>query len=205
MSSKDRCFPTAAIILAAGEARRMGRAKQLLPLGSGTLLSHSIDNALEAGFDPVIVVVGANADAIQAAIAAKPVEIVRNNLWQTGMGSSISAGVRYHQQLQADSAAVGLLLSDQPLVTATHLVQMRRSLIDSGAPIVAAEYNGTVGVPALFRRQLLPQLAALRGEGGAKPLLRDPRIVRFPLSEAAVDIDTPEDFSKLKSSGHERS
>lgn len=175
----------------------MGQAKQLLPLGSGTLLSRAIDTALEAGLDPVIVVVGANADAVQSAIAAKRVEIVRNTLWHTGMGSSIAAGVRHHQGLEADSAAVAILLADQPLVTADHLKQMRRVLLDSGALTVAAEYNRTVGVPAFFRRQLLPRLAALSGEGGAKPLLRDTATVRFPLPEAATDIDTPEDFAHL--------
>jgi molybdenum cofactor cytidylyltransferase len=195
VKERDRCFPTAAIILAAGEARRMGSAKQLLPLGSGTLLSHAVDTAIEAGLNPVIVVVGANAEAVQSAVASRRVEIVRNGLWSTGMGSSIAAGVRHHQRLEAESAAIALLLADQPLVTAIHLKQMRRLLLDSAAPVVAAEYNGTVGVPAFFRRQLLTRLAELNGEAGAKPLLRDS--VRFPLPEAGADIDTPEDFSKL--------
>lgn len=198
MNHPDLCFPTAAIILAAGEARRMGRTKQLLPLGTGTLITHVIDTAVDAGFRPIIVVVGANADCVQASIAVKPVEIVRNSQWQNGMGSSVAAGVRQHQQMHADSAAVAILLADQPLVTAEHLVRMRRLMLDSGAPIVAAEYNGTVGVPALFRRQLLSQLAALTGEGGAKLLLRDPKTVRFELSEAATDIDTPEDLSAFE-------
>lgn len=197
MNERDRCFPTAAIILAAGEARRMGHVKQLLPFGSGTLLTRAIDTAIDAGLAPVIVVVGANAEVVQSTIAAKHVEIVRNTLWQTGMGSSIAAGVRRHQELEADSGALAVLLADQPLVTSDHLRRMRRLLLDSGASTVAAEYNGTVGVPAFFRRQLLPRLAALSGEGGAKPLLRDSATVPFPLPEAAIDIDTPEDFSRV--------
>ncbi len=175
----------------------MGRPKQVLPLGNGTLVSHAVDVALGAGCKPVIVVVGAQPDVVQAALAAKPVEIVRNTNWQSGMGSSICAGVKLHQELQAESAAVVILLADQPLITADHVVQMRRLLISSGASVVAAEYNGTVGVPAIFTRQMLPQLAALHGEGGAKLLLRDPNTVRFTLAEAATDIDTPEDFAAL--------
>jgi molybdenum cofactor cytidylyltransferase len=197
LNSAPTCFTVAAIILAAGEARRMGRTKQLLPLGKGTLVSHTVEVALGAGFTPVIVVVGAEAAVVQAAIAAKPVEIAHNNNWRSGMGSSISAGVCQLQQLQAESAAVAILLADQPLVTSEHLTQMKRLLVTSGAPIIAAEYNGTVGVPALFRRQFLPQLAALTGEGGAKPLLRDARTVRFELPEAATDIDTPADLPAL--------
>jgi molybdenum cofactor cytidylyltransferase len=175
----------------------MGRAKQLIPFGEGTLVGHAIDTALEAGFAPVIVVVGAQANLVQAAIAAKPVEIAHNSAWQSGMGSSIAAGVRHHQQLQAESAAIAILLADQPLVTANHLLEMKRLLLRSGAPAVAAEYNGTMGVPALFRRALLPQLGALAGEGGAKTLLRDPHTVRFDLPEAGTDIDTPDDLAAL--------
>jgi molybdenum cofactor cytidylyltransferase len=192
------CFPVAAIILAAGEARRMGQTKQLIPFGKGTLVSHAIDTALAAGFAPVIVVVGAQADLVQASIATKPVEIAYNSAWRSGMGSSIAAGVRQHQQLQAESAAVAILLADQPLVTTNHLLEMKRLLLTSGAPVVAAEYNGTVGVPALFRRTLLSQLAALSGEAGAKGLLRDPKAVRFDLPEAGTDIDTPADLAAFE-------
>lgn len=197
MNSARTCFTVAAVVLAAGEARRMGRTKQILPLGKGTLVSHSVEVALDAGFAPVIVVVGAEAALVQAAVAAKPVEIAHNENWRTGMGSSIAAGIRQLQQLQAESAAVAILLTDQPLVTSDHLIRMKRLLVTSGAPAVAAEYNGTIGVPALFRRQLLPRLVALTGEGGAKPLLRDPGTVRFELPEAAIDIDTPADLPAL--------
>ena len=175
----------------------MGQTKQLIPLGKGTLVSHAIDVAVQAGFGPVIVVVGAQADLIQASIATKPVEIAHNSAWRSGMASSIAAGVRHHQQLGAESAAIAILLADQPLVTADHLLAMKRSLLSSGAPVVAAQYSGTVGVPALFRRALLSQLVSLTGEGGAKGLLRDPRTVPFELPEAGTDIDTPADLAAL--------
>jgi molybdenum cofactor cytidylyltransferase len=197
-------FPVAAIILAAGEARRMGELKQLLPFGNGTLLSHAIDTATASGFDPIIVVVGADASAVQASVASKRIEIVRNPKWQTGMGSSISAGVRRLSELGAESAAVAVLLGDQPLVTPRHLQEMRGLLNAAGGySIVAAQYSGKPGVPAFFRRHLFSRLASLEPEAGAKTLLLDTelKVTHYPLPEAAVDIDTPADFAALRESG----
>jgi molybdenum cofactor cytidylyltransferase len=186
-----------AIVLAAGAATRMGRLKQLLPYRGRTLVEHSVRHAIEAGFKPVIVVVGAEAEAVAAALAAEPVVIARNVAWESGMGSSIATGMRYLDA--TDSDAVAILLADQPLVTSNHLVSMASLL---GAPhvrIVAAEYNGTLGVPALFKREIFPLLSALPPEAGARHLLRGSRaeIRAYPLPEAAMDIDTPEDFEAL--------
>ncbi len=177
----------------------MGTLKQLLPFGNGTLLGHAIDVAGEAGFAPIIVVVGADAEAVQSSIASKPVEIVQNPAWKIGMGSSIHAGVRRFQELGLDSAAIAILVGDQPLVTPAHLKDMRKLLNASGASVVAAEYGGTLGVPALFRRNLISRLLSIPAPAGAKSVLTDPslKIASFPLPEAAVDVDTPQEFASL--------
>jgi molybdenum cofactor cytidylyltransferase len=193
------CYPVAAIILAAGAATRMGQLKQLLPYRGGTLIEHCIQEARSAGFDPVIVVVGAQAEAVRARIAKYPVEIVENKAWAKGMGTSVVAGVQALQALGAESAGVALLVADQPLVAAAHLAAMRTGLAHTRASAVAAEYNGTLGVPALFKRAMLPELATLPPETGARALLRSTgmQVEAFPLSEAASDIDTPQDFAAL--------
>lgn len=180
----------------------MGKLKQLLPYRGRTLVEHSIQQALEAGFHPIVVVVGAESEAVRSAIAAQPVEIVQNDEWQSGMGSSIAAGVRKLQDSDAESAAVAILLSDQPLVTSAHLEAMRTLLHTRENPVVAAQYSGTIGVPALFKRELFSLLAALPPEAGARYLLRDSalRVTEFPLPEAAADVDTPADFAKLENS-----
>jgi molybdenum cofactor cytidylyltransferase len=185
----------AAVILAAGAASRMGRLKQLLPFAGGTLLGHTIDQALAAGFAPLVVVVGSQAAAVRAAISSKPVEIVTNQGWQTGLGSSIAAGVNHLPPV----AAVALLTGDQPLVNANHLQSMLQLFSTSDADAVAAEYGETVGVPAIFKPRLLPRLRQLPPSAGAKALLQAAgiRVIRFPLPEAAVDIDTPEDWTRL--------
>ncbi len=181
----------------------MGRLKQLVRYGDRTLVQHCVKQAIEAGFGPVIVVVGAEADAVRAAVAAQPVEIAQNRHWQLGMGSSLAAGVQQLQELAGQSAAVAILLADQPLVTANHLKEMRRLLYTEPAPIVAAEYNGTLGVPALFKRELFATLASLPPDAGARHVLRDSgfAVTAFPLAEAAVDIDTPEDLAALSARG----
>lgn len=186
-------------MLAAGSASRMGKLKQLLPYASRTFVTHAVEQAIRAGFGPVVVVVGAEADAVRAALATQPVEIAQNDSWQLGMGSSLTAGVKHLEEVSPNSAAVAVLLADQPLVTADHLTRMRQLLYFEAAPIVAAEYNNTLGVPALFKRELFATLASLAPDAGARHLLRDARfaVTPFALPEAASDIDTPEDLLAL--------
>ena len=178
----------------------MGRLKQLLSYAGRTLVEHAVRQALEAGFAPVIVVIGAEAQALRAALASKHVEIVENENWPLGMGSSLAAGTHHLQTLDTDSAALAVLLADQPLVTAAHLIAMRRLLHTGHAVAVAAQYNGALGVPALFKREMFGRLASLRPEAGARDLLRNQEfdVAAFPLPEAAMDIDTPADFAALE-------
>ena len=199
MTSLAAQAPIAAILLAAGEAQRMGRPKQLLPFENGTLLTHAIDTAERAQFNPLIVVLGAQAEAVEKSIAAKQVQIVRNPGWQAGMGSSISTGVKHLQKMTADSLALAILLGDQPRVTERHLEGMRKKFLGSDAVIVAAEYKGSLGVPAIFGRLLFERLASLKPDAGAKSILSSPefKIESYQLPEAAIDIDTPEDFAAL--------
>lgn len=191
--------PVAAIILAAGAATRMGSLKQLLVHKGKPLVQLAIEQARGAGFSPVLVVVGAEADAVRAAIAAQPVEVVQNVSWRAGMGSSVAAGIKYLQRDGTESFAVAILLADQPLVRAEHLIRMRHLLSTQRAPIVAARYGDTLGVPALFKRNLFGLLASLPVDAGARHLLRDAglSVTEFELPEAAADIDTPEDFKAL--------
>ena len=186
----------AAVVLAAGAATRMGKLKQLLPYRGRTFVQHAITEALEAQFDPVIVVVGAEAEAVQAAIAKESVHVVYNEHWKLGMGSSLSAGVKRVQREAFESAAIAVTLADQPLVTAEHLRSMRRQVHLSGASVVAAQYNDTMGVPAIFARKMFGALLTLPPEAGARHLLRQPglSVKPFPLPEAAMDIDTPDDL-----------
>jgi CTP:molybdopterin cytidylyltransferase MocA len=128
------------------------------------------------------------------------VQIAENPDWALGMGSSIACGMRALEQRGFAVNAVAVLLADQPLVKASHLIRMRAAL-EPNCIAVAAEYGGSVGVPAIFSREVFEELLSLPPEGGAKQLLRqlDADVARFPLPEAAADIDTPEDYARLTS------
>jgi molybdenum cofactor cytidylyltransferase len=193
-------MPAAAIILAAGSASRMGSLKQLLPYGNGTLLTHSIQQAQQAGFDRIIVVVGAESERVRSSLTGQPVEIAFNENWEVGMGSSIAAGLQRFRTAEPLLPVLGILLADQPGVSAAHLLAMREELESTARAAVAAEYANRLGVPALFREELYALLAALPPESGAKYLLRDSGVAvsAFPLPEAATDIDTPSDFAALE-------
>ncbi|MBV9302853.1 MAG: nucleotidyltransferase family protein [Acidobacteriaceae bacterium] len=182
----------------------MGTLKQLLFYSGKTLLQHSIDEAADAGFCPIVVVVGSGAEEIRRLVSGA-IQIVENKKWQTGMGSSIVAGMRALLNHSEPVSAVALLVADQPLVKANHLSAML-GLLGADAEIVAAEYSGTVGVPALFTREWFEALLALSPEEGARTLLRggSTKIARFPLPEAAVDLDTREDFENFTSAVQSR-
>lgn len=178
----------------------MGHLKQLLAYRTSTFIRHAIEQANDAGFAPLIVVVGAESAQVRASIAALPVEITENSDWQLGMGSSIASGMRRLQAIAPETAAVAIVLADQPLVTAGHLRSMH-SLLSPDYSAVAAEYGGSIGVPALFQRKLFSTLLSLAPDAGAKQLLRQlgDSVRPFPLPEAETDIDTPEDYARLTS------
>jgi molybdenum cofactor cytidylyltransferase len=188
-----------ALILAAGAASRMGRAKQLLEFRGHSLLEHAIEQASLAGFNPLVIVLGAHAAEIQPALAGQMVEVVLNEEWQSGMGSSLTRGLARLREIAPRLSALAVLLADQPRIRADHLQGMWRLFEKQGCVCVAAEYSGTLGAPAIFRENQFAALAALPPESGAGQLLRssDMPVCRYPLPEAAIDVDTPEDYAAL--------
>jgi len=189
----------AAVILAAGQSERLGRAKQLLTYRGRTLLRHVVDCALEAGCDPVFVVLGARADEIKPQLENLQVELVTNEDWSEGIGSSVRTGVEAVANQRPETRAVLLLTCDQPRITPALVRQIGERFEAGGARIIACEYAGTVGVPALFDRALFPELLAVSGSIGAKPLLEAHAadVVRLPWPDGALDIDHPDDYVKL--------
>ena len=188
-----------AVILAAGASTRMKRVKQTLLFRGRTLVDNAIQQATQAGFTPVVVVLGAHAGAVRQAVAITSAEIVLNQEWQRGMGSSISVGVRKILELAPELDTLAVLLADQPLVTSDHLKEMRSLFQLQAVSIVAARYAGTLGVPALFNRSQVTKLLTLSPEAGARALLREggAELQPYDLPEAACDIDTPDDFAAL--------
>ncbi len=190
------------IILAAGVSARMGRPKQLLTYGSRTLLRHAAETALASVCRPVLVVLGAYADQLHSEIDDLPVQQVVNERWAEGMGSSIRAGLEAlkHYDRAGAAKAVVLMLCDQPFVTAAVINDLVMAYRSSGKGIIASEYGGTMGVPALFGREYFAELAALSGATGAKQIIaaHASEVVRVPFPKGITDVDTPEDYLQLQ-------
>jgi molybdenum cofactor cytidylyltransferase len=179
----------------------MGLLKQLLPFGQGTLLTNTIHQAQNAGFERIAVVVGAEAARVTDAISQEAVEVIENPDWEMGMGSSIRAGIKGICQRWPLPNVIAILVADQPLIESRHLLSMRELQKQTNASIVAAEYGSHYGVPALFAPDLFAKLETLPPDAGARNLLRggEVQLVGYPLPEAETDIDTPDDFAALKS------
>lgn len=191
--------PVAAVVLAAGAARRLGAVKQLLRDEHDVPLTARVATvALEAGCDPVLVVTGSAADAVEAAVRetlgddARRATFVRNAAWADGLSTSIRAGI----EAAGDAGAVLLLAADQPAVTADHLRALLAAYVRQGSRVVSS-YDGARGIPAVWPRADFAALCALRGDRGAKALLRgdEPAI---PLADGALDLDTPEDVYRWR-------
>ena len=188
-----------AIVLAAGGSTRLGRPKQLAQFRGRSLLRGACEAVLEAGASPVVPVLGAAADACEAELAGLPVKTARNAQWQTGMASSIATGLDALASEGSPADAVLICLCDQPHVKAEALRELIRLHESSGAAIVASEYGGVLGAPALFATRCFEALRGLRGDEGARKLfLKFADEVRVVSHQAAAfDVDTPEDYERL--------
>ena len=186
-----------AIVLAAGASTRFGSAKQLVRIAGRPLLHTAVARAVEIAGSAVTVVLGAHAAELSPLLSHSQSSVVINRDWREGIASSIRTGVA---RLPASCTAVLLTLVDQPAVTAEDLKRLVGAWKRQSEHIVAARYGNTTGVPAIFPRSTFSDLAALRGDVGARVLLqRNPdRVVRVPMPSAALDIDTPEDLLSLE-------
>jgi len=192
---------TGVIILAAGESARLGQPKQNLVFGDKTLLQKSVETALASVCEPIIVVLGANAQVIRPAISHYPVNIVHNANWAEGMASSIRLGVAEAKK-NPQVTSVILMLCDQPFVSTGLLNELATAGAEND--IVACVYNNTAGVPALFTARYLEQLQLLTGDEGAKHLLLKygEEVLYIPFPMGGVDIDMMDDYEKLKRAGN---
>ncbi len=183
------------MVLAAGGSTRLGEPKQLIEFRGEPLVRRAARAASEAGADPVFVVLGCEEARIACALeGVASVAIVQNERWRDGLASSLVAGMREVLRLDRRADAVLIMAADQPLVGAIELCRLLDGLKE-GHRIVAAEYDETVGVPAVIGCEHLAALLALEGDAGAGRWLRAQggAVRRIHMEEAAVDIDTASD------------
>jgi molybdenum cofactor cytidylyltransferase len=188
-----------AVVLAAGSSSRMGSPKQTLQFRGESLLRRAAQAAISAGCYPVIVVTGAHSKLSRRELEGLDVREVFNASWETGMASSVRVGLEGIISTDRDADAAVLLLCDQPHVTADVISGLVAAYRSTGSPLIASTYGGTFGVPALFSRTLFAELTQLEGKSGAKEVIKrhcaEAHFLPFPCGE--VDVDTPDDFSRL--------
>jgi molybdenum cofactor cytidylyltransferase len=184
-----------AILLAAGESKRMGKPKQLMPLGKSTLLEQAIDNLLDSSVDEVIVVLGHKAREISKTIVSRPVSIALNPDYRQGMSTSIIAGLK---RVNLRSQGVLLALGDQPLVESGTINQLIEAFNNHDKGIAVPTHQGRRGNPVIFDLKHKPELLKLKGDIGGREIIKNhpDDVLEVPVDSESVisDIDTKEDY-----------
>lgn len=184
---------TAGLILAAGLGRRFGGGKMLADVGGRPMLQHVIDLAAAADLDPVVVVVGNDADQLDSAIDWRGDSRVRNPDPSRGIASSVRLGLA---ALPLSNRVI-VLLGDQPHLTVEQVGTLTQAPRDPGRPIVVPRYEGVPGNPVQLEREAIPLAAQLEGDRGMSQLFATPPdLVRYvDLTGTNPDIDTAEDLA----------
>jgi len=175
----------------------MGVPKPLLHIGDETFIAHTLRMMLPA-VERVVIVLGAHADRIRAAIPADPrVAIVENPAYTQGQLSSLKVGLG---AIPAQAQAAMVHLADHPLVLDSTYLAIAEAYRRTGGPIVIARAAGRRGHPVLFDRSIFPELLAAPLEQGARAVVnaRPARIVYSDVDDPGVglDLDTPEDLAR---------
>lgn len=160
----------AAVVLAAGQSRRMAGINKLLVEVAGIpIVARVVDAALASRADPVIVVTGFEGRAVSDVLGDRPVVVVHNADFASGLSSSLRCGIEA-VPAAADGAIV--CLGDMPRLTAAHLDRLMDAFdVDAGRAICVPVYKGRRGNPVLWARRYFDEILALRGDVGARALI----------------------------------
>jgi molybdenum cofactor cytidylyltransferase len=185
-------------VLAAGESRRMGRPKQLLPFGERTILERVVDTLLTAGVGEIIVVLGHLADRVRLVLGDRPVTAVVNEAYREGMLSSVKCGVR---AISAKADAVLLALGDQPHIESAVVSEVVRAYRASEAGIVIPRYGGKKGHPIIINLSRYREaILNLPAHVGLNTLMQehadDVRLIDVATEDIIRDIDVPDDYAR---------
>jgi molybdenum cofactor cytidylyltransferase len=187
------------IVLAAGSSSRLGKPKQLLEYKGGSLVQFAAGEAIRSCIGPVIVVLGAEAANIKQQLTRQQLHVIENPEWKEGMASSIRCGLTSLQEIDSVCDAAILMVCDQPYVSASLLNELVARQKETGKLIITSDYGKNIGPPALFHQQVFQELLQLKGDAGARSVVKnhsnDMATVLFP--RGIVDIDTTDDYKSL--------
>ena len=204
---------TAAIILAAGSSTRMGggRHKLLLPLHNRPVLAHVLDAVLASQARPVVLILGHQAEQVQAHIASyvthPDLSLIENPDYLQGMSTSMRLGILalrscdYTKSPNGEIDSALVLLGDQPLITAQDINTLITTYRTTGKRIIAPTYEGKRGNPILFDASLFPELLEVTGDEGGRSVLERHRdeiaTVEMGNPLANIDVDTWEAYQRV--------
>lgn len=190
---------TGIILLAAGASTRMGSPKQLLDLHGDSVLRHIAKEALKAECGPILLVLGAYADEIKNHVKDLSIEIVMNANWPEGMGSSIRTGIEALQTGHPACTSALIMATDQPDVSSDLITRILKQHQDTAKPIVACRYGDGFGPPVLFQSHFFPGLLALKGDTGAKALVKQhiQEVTWTDFEQGIYDLDTKTDYEQF--------
>jgi len=188
------------VILAAGDSTRLGRPKQLVQFKGKALLQHAIDQVVQLEVGPSVVVLGGNKDQISSRIDPKGLQVVLNSDWQHGIASSMQVGFEQILSNERKIDHIMFVLSDQPFLEVSQLKRLVKTHLSGNRMATYSEYDGVLGVPAIFSQAAFPFLKTLKGDQGAKKLttMKGFEFETEPFEKGLFDIDTEEDVAKLK-------
>lgn len=193
-------MPTAAIVLAAGGSRRLGRTKQLEPWGDTNLLGHVVRSASAYPVEEIWVVLGHDMEAILDSTDLGDAFVVENPEWEEGIASSIRVGLdAVHRLSRCDQAL--MVIGDQPHSSVEVVTELLESHARSGKPVSIPKYRYSRGTPVVISRSLWPRLMSLDGdEGGRRLWLAHPEWVNEVLfsEDPPRDVDTASDVEELR-------
>ena len=183
------------MVLAAGAGTRFGGSKQLAMLDGRPLLEHSIRAMVESPVERVVVVLGAGADEVMAAVDARGAAVIVCERWEEGQSASLACGLK---QL-SDCEAVVIALGDQPRM-ATEAIRRVIDARGEGVDATRATYGGALGHPVLLERHLFDPMRDVTGDHGARNLLMSVHTVEVPCDDlgGGEDVDTPAQLDALR-------
>jgi molybdenum cofactor cytidylyltransferase len=185
------------IVLAAGESKRMGQPKQLLMLGGWTLIENIVRAAIDVNSGPVFVVLGSHSEQIRSVIEPLDANVVVNDNYANGIGSSIKAGLTAVIASHPEADGVVIVLCDQVAVTSEAIIHVVAPFL-GGNRMVASRFAGTLGPPATFGREYFAELLAIPGDKGAKAVINQhlDTVAQVTLIGGDIDLDTPDDYAR---------